>query len=272
MKKLQYKRNPWSHKGDFGYVLIVGGNIWYSGSPVFNAIPALRVGADIATVIAPKRSADIVASFAPDLIAYPLAGNYLRYSHVNEILKISKNYDSLIIGGGLGVNFQTKRAVHKILRKLKLPMVIDADAIKTLDGNLSIIKNKNVILTPNAAEFEKITKQSLKDEVKDRSQKAKDFAKQYNVVVILKGNIDIITDGKRTFENKSGSVYMTKGGFGDTLAGIAGSLLAQGYEPLEAARMAADINGKAGELAVKKYGRGVIASDIFETIPQIVKK
>jgi len=270
MLRLKKKRKSWSHKGDFGYVLIVGGNNWYSGSPIFNAIPALRVGADIAVIVAPKRAADMAASYLPDIIAYPLAGDCLKPGHVKEILKIAKDFDSLIIGGGLGVAEETKKAVVKIISEIRLPIVIDADAIKAIANQLNIVKSQKVILTPNTNEFEKITGQKVAAEVRERKNKVKELAQKLNCTILLKGHVDVISNGKKVTTNKTGSVYMTKGGFGDTLAGIAGSLLAQEYDPFTAARLAAKINGQAGQLACQKHGRGVLASDIFEYIPKVI--
>ena len=90
-------------------------------------------------------------------------------------------------------------------------------------------------------------------------------------VIILKGHVDVITNGVETFLNKTGSTLMTKGGMGDTLAGICGGLLARGVEPMTAAQAAAFINGTAGELAARKFGESVLATDLIEQIPAAIR-
>ena len=265
------RRDLWSHKGQFGYVLIVGGSKQYSGSPVFNGLSALRSGADLITVIGPKRAMDIAASFDPDIITYPLDSEF-ELKHVSKVLALSKNFHSLIIGGGLKRSKKTGQAIRKIIKNIDLPIVIDAEAIRTIAEKPEIIKNKKAIVTPHTEEFRILTGEKVKPEIKDRQEKVKKWADKLKTTILLKGHVDVISDGKKVALNKTGSCFMTKGGFGDTLSGICGTLLARNIEPFEAAQTAAYINGKAGELASKKYSEGVMASDIFEFIPLILKK
>ncbi len=271
LKKYYPKRDKWSHKGQFGYVLIVAGSQQYSGSPAFNGIAALRSGADLITIVGPKRSMNIAASFLPDIITYPLDGE-LKLKHVPKILNLAKNFDSLIIGCGLDRNKKTYQAIRKIIKSIDLPMVIDAEAIRAVAERKEIVKGKSAVITPHAEEFRILTGEKLKPEVKDRKEKVKKWAKKLNITILAKGYIDVISDGKRVALNKTGSFFMTKGGFGDTLSGICATFLARKIKPFEAARLAAFMNGRAGELACKKYGEGVLASDIFEFIPLVINQ
>ena len=271
LKKIYPKRNPWTHKGKHGYVLIVAGSKRYSGSPVFNALSALRAGADLITIVGPKRAMDIAATFSPDLICYPLDTDYLEEKNLPEILEISKIFNSLVIGGGLGREKKTFQAILKIIQKINLPMVIDADAIHALSQKKEILKNKKAVITPHIKEFEVLTGEKVLPNVSDRKEKVKKWAKKLKTVILLKGHIDVISDGNKIFLNKTGSPFMSKGGFGDTLAGICGAILARGFSPFESACAASYINGKAGELASEKYNEGVLASDIFEEIPKVIK-
>ncbi len=266
------KRKKWARKGDHGCVLIISGSKQYSGSPVFNGIAALKAGADLITVAGPKRAMDIAASYSPDMITYPLWGDDLKREHLLDILALAPKFDSLIIGCGLSRKDETYKAIRAIINNVDLPMVIDAEAIRAVAEDRSIIKNKKVILTPHSEEFRILTGEEVKSEVKDRKEKIKKWSEQLEAVILLKGHIDVISDGKKIAKNKTGSPYMTKGGFGDTLSGICGALLARGIEPFKAAKYAAYINGKAGELAAKKYGESILASDIFEFIPEVIKK
>lgn len=271
LRKIYAKRNLWTHKGEHGYVLIIAGSKQYAGSPVFNGLSALRAGADLITIVGPKRAMDIAASFLPDLICYPLNGDYLEIKHLAEIFRIAKNFDSLVIGGGLARSQKTLKAINEIIKKLNLPMVVDADAIYAIANKKEILKGKKAIITPHIKEFQVLTGEKVLPSISDRKQKVKKWAKKLETTILLKGYIDVISDGKRVGLNKTGSSFMTKGGFGDTLAGICGAILARGASPFKSACAAAYINGKAGELAAQKYGEGVLASDIFDEIPKIIR-
>lgn len=250
-----HRRDAWAHKGEFGKVLVVGGSIVHSGSPAFNALSALRAGADLTLVVAPRRAADIIASFAPDLITYALDSE-IQSKHVPTILSLTKEHDALVIGGGAARAPATYRALARIITRASLPMVIDAEAIRAVAVRPAVVRGKRAVLTPHADEFRALTGEQAKPNVEDRKKKVKKWARRLGVVIVFKGHIDVISDGRRVALNRTGSPYMTKGGFGDTLAGICGALLARGTAPLEAAYRAAYINGRAAEnLLAKNTGK-----------------
>jgi NAD(P)H-hydrate epimerase len=131
---------------------------------------------------------------------------------------------------------------------------------------------KNFIVTPHAHEFFVLTGKKPEPDVKKRIALVKEEASKLGCIILLKGYIDVISDGKRIAINKTGSPYMTVGGTGDTLSGICGALLARKVEPFEAACAACFINGKAGELAAKKLGEGLMASDVLKEISNVLRK
>ncbi len=266
IKQIYRKRQPWSHKGDFGKLLVVGGSALYSGSPMFNALAAYRAGCDLVKIAAPEKAAAAIKSYSPDMIAYPLKGDYLSKNHVAAVLSIQKDADAMVIGGGLGRGKQTLSAIRSILAKTKIPTVIDADAIYAVKS-----LNKNFVLTPHSYEFCVLSKKKLSNNLNDRIAKTKELALRMNCTVLLKGHIDVISDGVRTTTNNTGSPFMTKGGFGDTLAGICGALLARKLDSYHAACAAAYINGKAGELAARKFGEGMLATDLLWDIPNAIR-
>ena len=270
VKKLFPKRKNWSHKGDFGKLLIIGGSVKYSGSPAFAALAAYRTGVDLVTVAAPERAANIIASFSPDLITYPFKGDFLNPNRIKTLIEMEKHADAVVIGGGLGREKETMRAVVGFLRKSNRPCVIDADAIHALRGNMKIIK-KNWVITPHVMEFKVLTDENPRSNVDHRVKLVKYFASKLGATILLKGYSDVISDGKETFLNETGSPYMTKGGTGDVLAGVCGALLAMGVKPIEAACAASYINGSAGQLASKKYGPGMLASDMINLIPEVIR-
>ena len=271
LKKFYPQRDPWSHKGNFGYVLIVAGSRIYSGSPVFNALGALRAGADLTMIVSCLRAADIAASFAPDLITRPLDKD-LEMKHVGKIVSLAKKFDSLVIGGGLARNEKTYKAIREIISQVDLPMVLDAEAIRAAAEEPKILENKSAILTPHAGEFKALTGEEVMPEIEDRKEKVKKWAEKLKTTILLKGHIDVISDGKEIILNETGSPLMTKGGTGDILAGICAAFLAKKFSALEAAQAAAFINGKAGEMAAEKYAEGLLASNLLEFIPEVIKK
>lgn len=271
LKKIYKPREKWSHKGNFGRLLVIGGSKRYSGSPTFNALAAYRTGVDLVTVAAPRRPADIIASFLPDLITYPLDGDYLNESHLDDIFILVEDSDAVVIGGGLERNQETLITVRKILKGLTLPCVIDADAIHAIREEKKILRD-NFIVTPHSNEFYVLTGKKPEPDEKKRIALVKEAASNMDCIIILKGHVDVISDGRRVAVNKTGNPYMTKGGTGDTLAGICGALLARKVNPFEAACAACFINGLAGDLAAKKFEEGLMASDLLNEISNVIKK
>jgi len=274
IKEIYKERVDWVHKGRYGKVLVVGGSKKYTGSVVFNAVAALRSGCDLVTVAAPVRAAAIAASFLPDLITFPLEGDSLNKTHVDQILHLSEEANSMVLGCGLGKhNTDMIEAFIAIVNGCHIPMVLDAEALRMIGtGGQNFLAGKTVVLTPHSDEFYSLTGQKVTDNVDDRVKKVKEFATYFNATVVLKGHIDVISDGKDVVINNTGSVYMTKGGFGDTLTGICGSLLAQGVDPFSSGVAAAYLNGKAGALAVEEHGVGVLASDLLSCLPHALKQ
>ncbi len=269
LRKIYKKRQPWSHKGQFGKLLVIGGSSVYVGAPLFVALAALRSGCDLVRVAAPQRAANIIAR-KPDLITYKLKGNYFSKSHVNKILEMATNMDAVVIGNGLGEHKDTLSAVNNFLEKCRLPITIDADAFKAVARDKKLLRNQ--LITPHAGEFFLLTGRSVGNELETRKRAAKNFASKYKCTVLLKGHVDVITDGKKIAINKTGNVYMTKGGTGDTLAGVCGALIARSTPAFDAACAAAFINGAAGDLAAKEKGESMITSDLIEKIPEVIRK
>jgi NAD(P)H-hydrate epimerase len=226
----------------------------------------LRSGVDLVTIVAPERAANIIASLSADLITYPLKGDYLGKEHLSKLMEFSKNKTAVVIGGGLCREKNTLLAVKEFLKRIEIPAVIDADAIYALDRSLL---KKNFVITPHSREFYAMTGIEPEASLEKRIQSVKRF--NCKSTILLKGFVDIISDGAAIALNRAGNPYMTKGGTGDTLAGICGSLLAQGIECFDAACAAAFINGRAGDIAAKDKKQGLLATDLIEKIPMVFR-
>ncbi|AKB35854.1 NAD(P)HX epimerase [Methanosarcina siciliae C2J] len=265
------KRKLEAHKGNAGKVLIIGGGP-YSGAPALAALAALRTGADLVTVAVPGSVSEIVASYSPDLIVRKLISNVLCPEDLSVLPDLINSHDVVVMGMGLGRATETLETVRKLLPFCR-KVVLDADALAALSGPLfeTLAGNCEIIVTPHAGEFERLRDMETPDSLAAREKAIREFAEEKGVVTLLKGKIDIISDGKKTLLNRTGNPGMTVGGTGDVLAGITGSLFSRNPAFLAAA-CAAYINGAAGDLAFNKTGNSLLATDVIERIPEIVKE
>lgn len=260
------KRDRKSHKGENGKVLVVGGSELYTGAPALSALSALRSGTDLAYIASVERPADIVASFSPDFITIKLEGKFFRKEHLSEISPFLKKSDSVVIGPGLSDALKTREGVVQFVEKCNKPMVIDADALKAVGEKPDIIKSKKTVLTPHRGEFKALTEnEPTPENVRDFAAK---LSPDHDSVVLVKGPVDIISNGLEVKKNKAGNPGMTVGGTGDVLSGLIAGLISQGKEPFEAAVKAAEVNSEAGDLCEHEKEYGFTASDLAEKIPK----
>ena len=266
-------------KYDYGLLLVIGGGEFYSGSPALSALSGFRAGADMLRLIAPKRAADIIASFSPILAAFPLDNPHLLKQHLPTLLTMTESAResahgkmAVIIGGGMGRSQETQETIVEYLSQINVPVVVDADAIHAIAKRLDVLAGKPFLITPNTFELTLLKGRDVRPlELDQRIQEAQAIATKLGTTLLLKGKTDIITNGTDVALNETGSPYMSIGGAGDTLAGIAGALLARGVDAFTAAQAAAYINGKAGELAGKKFKESLVATDIIDAIPEVIQ-
>jgi len=260
------QRGAASHKGDSGRILVIGGGP-YTGAPALSAMAALRAGADIVTVAAPGRAARVISAFSPNLIVQGLSADHLCPADVPILAEQIARHDVVVMGMGLGRHQETASAIREVLalcRSLGKKTVIDADALQPdlpLQG----------IITPHAGEFQRISGISLADMgYRERAGPVKEYAGKKGLVVLLKGRIDLISDGEALRANATGNAGMTVGGTGDVLAGITGAFYARA-SALRAAAAAAFVNGRAGDLVYLEKGFGMVATDLVERIPEAMR-
>ena len=273
-------RNPNSHKGNNGRLLVVGGSNEYSGAPAIAGMAAIGAGADLVYVASPENAADAIKSTSPDLIVKSLEGDKLSLNHLDEILDLSENVDAVLIGPGSGIDDETSKLFNVLVTKIKKPIVLDADSLKQVE--LSLIKNReDMILTPHIFEFKSFfkTDDDLRldidsydfSEVDENITLFQKISRQIKGTVVVKGKYDLILSGSKFKINKSGNAGMTVGGTGDALAGISASLLSQGLSSFDSASLAAFINGLAGDEAFDVKGNGFSATDLVSYIGSVIK-
>lgn len=269
LKEIYKPRKDDAHKGNFGYVLIVGGDKCFSGAPALAGLGALKAGSDLATIFAPKRAADIAAGFSPSIITCPLSDDFLQPEHKETILEFSSKYDAMLLGNGAGEREGTEKLFKEIIKETDLPLVLDADGLKAAKGLGSEFKKREVILTPHKREFKTLTGKDLtaKEEIASTVKKE---AEKLQATILLKGPKDIISNGEKIAINGTGTPYMSKGGTGDVLAGICASLLGRDLNAYTAAKASAYISGKAGEIASKILKESLMAEDVIKMIEKAI--
>lgn len=268
---LNFSRRAESKKGDHGRVLVIGGSLEYSGAPVYVALAALRAGVDLAVLAAPEPVAHAAKAMSPDVIAVPLEGPRLAPRHVDKVVALAERFDVVAMGPGLGVEEETQEAVREIFRRLagRKPLVVDADALKALRGERAA---SVVVYTPHAGEFKALTGAEAPQTLRERVAVVKEQAAAIGGVILLKGRYDVVSDGARVKINTTGTPAMTVGGTGDVLTGLVAAFLTKTGDPLEAAAVAAFVNGLAGEEAASELGFHITASDLLEKIPRVIRR
>ncbi len=261
-----------SHKGDFGRLLVIGGSEIFSGAPALAALAALRSGVDIVYVAAPQRTAHTISAMSPNLITLKLEGDYLNPRNVATIRRHMRGVTAVVMGPGLGLNRETEEAVEQIIKiteQLRIPLLLDADGLKAFSKSKRRVKNP-LVLTPHAGEYRILTGEELSESVDKRVTSIRKAAQDLDAIILLKSNVDLISDGERVKLNFTGNPGMTVGGTGDILSGVVGGLMAQGIDPFEAAVAGAFINGAAGDFVREERGYHMVATDLLEWIPKVM--
>ena len=255
-------RDPASHKGDHGELLVVGGGP-YTGAPALAGQAALRAGADLVHIACPESVAAQVQGYSENLIVHPLDGERLTLDAVVPILDLAAEMDAVICGPGLGSHDETLTAVESFLASFSGRAVVDADALAVVPG---VETDATLLCTPHQGELVGMGGKTH-DDWERRVELVADYAAEIGHTLLVKGAYDIATDGDETRINRTGNPGMTVGGTGDVLAGIVGALVTT-VEPRAAAAAGAYINGLAGDLAFDEAGDGLVATDLIEWLPE----
>jgi len=265
-------RSPEAHKGDFGRLLVIGGSEVFSGAPALVAFAALRAGVDLTYIAAPEKTARAISSMSPDLITVKLEGEHLNPRNTPTIKRYLETSTAVVMGPGLGLHTETKDAVKEIVKlteEKKAPLLLDADGLKAFAEFKGKVKLP-LVLTPHAGEYQILTGKKLPEDLEKRTAEVQKTARELGAVILLKGHVDVISDGKRVKLNFTGNPGMTVGGTGDVLSGIVGTFLAQGADPFEAAVAGAFINGAAGDFVQNEKGYHMVPTDLLEWIPRVM--
>ena len=252
-------RPPDGHKGTFGRVACIGGSTGMAGSIALTAQAALRSGSGLVGVQTPADVAALVAGFDAAVMVRPCG---------DDLFAVETAVDAVAVGPGLSRTAGLRDPVRQLLRDLPQPTIADADALfflRTSEGRLS---EHPRVLTPHPGEFARLTGQPLPMSSDERRSQAEAAARELGVVLVLKGQGTVVTDGERTAIDAAGTNALATGGSGDVLTGVVVSLLGQGLAAWDAARWAVRVHALAGQTAADRLGaRSVTAGDLIAALP-----
>lgn len=294
-------RHAFSHKGSFGKTMVIGGSVNYPGAPLLAGRAAYAVGTGLVQVAVPESIGYVSGAGNPELTWLILedGGGVISELAVDTLAHNLSGAHSLVVGPGLGREGTTQKFVSRLLlesanhQKKKVgfqgmaggdvdasviqslpPTVVDADGLYhlTKEGGWQERCTARLVLTPHPGEMAMLTGLTVEDIQKDRMQFAKEYARTWNQVVVLKGALTVVAEpGGRAAIVPIASASLAKAGTGDVLAGIIGGLLAQSVEPWRAAAAGAYLHAQAGSFAEEMVGcsESVLASDVIRAIPRV---
>lgn len=263
VQKMLPRREPAAHKGTTGHLLVIGGTPGMYGAPALAALGALRTGCGLVTV-----AVDDLRQFSDKPREAMAVG-------LEDALRRLDNYRSVVIGPGLGVKSGLD-VMERVIASVNRPLVIDADGLNILAQNMKLMESIGTpaVLTPHPGEMARLTGLETTAIQKDRLGVARFYAKKWQTIVVLKGarTVTALPDGQ-VYLNLTGNSGMATAGMGDVLAGMIGSLMAQGFPVETAAILGPHLHGLAGDLAASKLGPvGIVAGDVVSVIPEVYKR
>ena len=267
-----------THKGIFGHLLVVAGSRGKTGAAAMASNAALRSGAGLVTLAVPKNLQPIYEMKLTEVMTEPLSESEkwsISENALGEILALSEGKNAVALGSGIEPTSAAVKVMAGLIKELSHPVVIDAGGIDAIIANRDILKNAKGprIITPHPGEMGRLLGISSMNVQADRVGIAKAFAEENNVVVVLKGAHTVIAVPEgRAFINTTGNPGMATAGTGDALTGIIGGLLAQGFNPEQAALASVYLHGVAGDMVKDEKGEyGIMATDLIEKIPYAIK-
>jgi NAD(P)H-hydrate epimerase len=274
LRRVIPRRARGSHKGTYGHLLLIGGARGYAGAIALACRAACRSGVGLTTALVPNSIQPVVAGASLETMVHGGAetdAGSLRAAALTPWLPRLSNFDAVMVGPGLTPHRESAALVRSLLQHCPVPMVLDADALNVLAGRPELVREakSTVMITPHPGELARLLKTDVAQIQADRVAAAQKAAELTGAIVVLKGAGTIVTTAEPpAFINMTGNPGMARGGSGDVLAGLLAGLLAQGIAPLDCARAAVFLHGRAGDMAAWRSSQtGMVAGDLVSEIP-----
>lgn len=268
-----------SHKGAYGNLMTVCGSYGMAGAALLCARAALRSGVGLLTAALPESVYPLLAGALPEAVYLPLPQNdcgKLSASALPTLLERAERASALVVGCGLGRSEDVTSIVRETLRNHTVPLVLDADGINAISAHTLVEETGTAprILTPHPLEFARLSGLTVEEIQRDRVEAAHRFAQEYGVVLVLKGHHTVVAAPDRDpLVNPTGNAGMATGGSGDVLAGVIGSLAAQGMNAYDAAVCGVYLHGAAGDAAARRLSQhAMLPSDIIDELGPLFLK
>ena len=271
-KKLLRKllRNSESHKGDFGHVLVVAGNIGFGGAALLSSKAAIKIGAGLVSLATRSEHLQAALSFAPEVMTKPVDSGQSLENYLDSPTVIC-------LGPGLGKDYWSEQMIYKSLEnthKNKTPILIDADGLNLLpEFSKKLPLPKKIVLTPHLGEAAKLLNTSVEKVKKNRVSAAKRISNKYNSVVVLKSHETLICKEDKIYICDKGNPGMATAGMGDVLSGMISGLIAQKLSLFEAACLGVDLHARAGDIYSEKNNQqSLLPTDIIDLFARVINE
>ncbi len=273
------KRRKNTNKGSYGKLLAACGSKGMAGASILACKAAMRCGVGLVQLATPGSNYLAAAGNLIETVLVP-APETEEGTFAGEagpfIVARMPSCSAVLFGCGVGSGPELDEVLAQILESARVPVVLDADGINVLARNIHVVRNANVpvILTPHPGEMSTLTGLSIEEIQKNRLETAVSFSKEHGVILVLKGANTIVADPQgKAYINPTGNPGMSKGGSGDVLAGMLASFIAQGIEPVLAARAAVYVHGLAGDrCAAEKSQHGMTPTDMIDELPEVLRE
>ncbi len=269
IRSLMRRRNPESHKGDYGHAMLIAGSYGMMGAAVMASKACMKSGVGLLTTHIPACGYEIMQASVPEVMC-SVDPSLKHFSRTPPI----KKYNAVAAGPGLGTDEESVRAFEILVRIKPSRLILDADAINILAKNRELLPllPQGTIFTPHKMEFSRLTGEVVTEE--NRRKLQLEFSHKYSAVVVLKGaGTTITTPEGGYYVNTTGNPGMATAGSGDVLTGVLLALLAQGYQLVEAACISVYVHGLAGDIAVSEIGEtSMLAGDLVEYLPDAFRE
>jgi hydroxyethylthiazole kinase-like uncharacterized protein yjeF len=269
-----------SNKGLYGHVLVVGGSLGKAGAAAMAGMAVLRAGAGLSTVATPKSVLATVAGFHPEMMTEPLAETAvgtISSEAAERLEELAKGKTIVAIGTGISRDADTSSLVRRLVTRIQAAIVLDADGLNAFEGRSGELsgKNRTLVITPHPGEMARLTDLSIADVQKDRLGVARKFAREHELIVVLKGNRTLVVQPNgEAWVNTTGNPGMSTGGTGDILTGMVSATIAQHPKDAFLATCAAVyLHGSAGDVMSESVGEhSMVATDLLRGLPEAFRR